>query len=171
MWPSPCPCWALAGAAMVQPCWRGSPKINASRTPGLLLLLPWITRPCPGSANILGTVWTASAPLLAMVGKGSVIPCHPPTRVHIGKQNPAVGHCPGARAAGTAMAQEVLLQAAPDTARGDISSSPAVWDASRSCCGGQLPGWEMLGFLSWLGAWWPSRELGALPGSPLAPVR
>lgn len=141
---------------MVQPCRRSSPKINASRTPGLL---PWI------SALALPVSLAQRERFLPRCWwwRAALFPRRPATRARWGEKNPSVGHCPRAKAVGTAMAQEVLLQAAPDAACGDISSSPAVWDASRSCCGGQLPDWEMLGFLSRPVAWWPSRELGAPP--------
>lgn len=59
------------------------------------------------------------------------------------------------------MVLEALWLAAAGTASGDISSWLAAWDASRACSGGQLPGWEMLRFLNWLGAWWLPQELGA----------
>lgn len=58
---------------------------------------------------------------------------------------------------------KLSVRAAPDAARGDISSSLAAWDAWDSCCQGQLLGWG-----GWdssarqaAGARRPSRELRA----------
>lgn len=73
------------------------------------------------------------------------------------------GHCGGSTAGSDSQHAKVSTRAAPDAARGDISSSPAARDAWDSCCEGQLLGWR-----GWdsaarqaAGARRPSRELRA----------
>lgn len=73
---------AVAMAVSPLGCWWGSPKINVSRTAGLVLPLPWVTHRCPWHGVM------ASALVTMMVGKGSVVPRCPPIRVHVEERTP-----------------------------------------------------------------------------------